>query len=67
MVGGWQARVRAGHTPEVVRELLVQHYDPMYAASIRRNFIQWSQAQTVCAQDRSPGAMATVARALISA
>ena len=67
VVGGWQARVRAGLTPEVVRELLVQHYDPMYAASIRRNFAQWPQAQTVCAQDRSPEAMAAVARTLTSA
>ena len=28
----------AGRTPEVVRELLVQHYDPIYAQSIKRNF-----------------------------
>ena len=67
VVGGWQARIREGRTPEVVRELLVQHYDPMYAASIHRNFAQWPQAQTVCAPDRSAEAMSELARALTDA
>ncbi len=66
VVGGWQARVRAGQTPEVVRELLVQHYDPMYDASIRRNFSQWPQARVVTARDRSAAAMTQVARELTS-
>jgi tRNA 2-selenouridine synthase len=53
--------VRAGRTPEVVRELLVQHYDPMYAASIQRNFKQWGQAMPICARDRSAEAMDALA------
>ncbi len=37
-VNGWQARARAGHTREVVRDLLVSHYDPIYRQSMQRNF-----------------------------
>ena len=61
VVQGWQERVRAGHTPEVVRELLVHHYDPMYAASIQRNFKQWGQATPIRASDRSADAMDALA------
>ncbi len=66
VVQGWQAQVRAGHTPDVVRELLVRHYDPMYAASIQRNFKQWGQAQPVHAEGRSPAAMDELARRLLA-
>ena len=61
VVQGWQADVRAGRTPEVVRELLVRHYDPMYAASIQRNFKQWGQATAIRARDRSADAMDALA------
>ncbi len=37
-VNGWQARARAGQTREVVRDLLVAHYDPIYRQSMQRNF-----------------------------
>jgi tRNA 2-selenouridine synthase len=66
VVQGWQERVRAGRTPEVVRELLVQHYDPMYAVSIQRNFKQWGQALPVRARDRSPAAMDELAQTLLA-
>jgi tRNA 2-selenouridine synthase len=66
VVQGWQAQVRAGRTPDVVRELLVRHYDPMYAASIQRNFKQWGQAQPVHAEGRSPAAMDELARRLLA-
>lgn len=66
VVLGWQAQVRAGQTPGVVRELLVRHYDPMYAASIARNFKQWGQALPVRARDRSQVAMDDLARKLLA-
>lgn len=65
VVGGWIERVRAGHTPEVVLELLLQHYDPMYAASIRRNFVQYAQARVQSLTDRSDASMQAAARALL--
>ncbi|MFD0667318.1 tRNA 2-selenouridine(34) synthase MnmH [Ramlibacter sp. MAHUQ-53] len=66
VVTGWQERVRAGRTEEVVRELLVQHYDPMYAASIRRNFTQYAQALAQGVDDRSPASMARAAAELLA-
>ncbi|CAM5797632.1 tRNA 2-selenouridine(34) synthase MnmH [Rhizobacter fulvus] len=38
VVNAWQEAARAGRTPDVVRDLLVQHYDPIYAQSMKRNF-----------------------------
>jgi tRNA 2-selenouridine synthase len=38
IVDAWQAAARAGRTAEVVRDLLVRHYDPIYLQSMRRNF-----------------------------
>lgn len=66
VVDGWIDRVKAGRTPEVVLDLLLQHYDPMYAASIRRNFVQYGQAGACVLPDRSAASMAQAARALIA-
>jgi len=38
VVNAWQDAARAGRTAEVVRDLLVAHYDPIYLESMRRNF-----------------------------
>ena len=38
VVAGWQEAARAGHTAEVVGDLLTTHYDPIYLQSMRRNF-----------------------------
>lgn len=37
-VNAWQEAARAGRTSELVRALLVEHYDPGYAQSMLRNF-----------------------------
>lgn len=63
-VEAWQAQVRAGQVEDVVRELLVKHYDPGYATSTARNFQQFGQAPAVALRDRSPAAMAEVAARL---
>lgn len=65
VVQGWQEQVRAGHTDAVVRELLVKHYDPGYAASIARNFPQHAHAPVVTARDRTPQAMAQLAAKIV--
>jgi tRNA 2-selenouridine synthase len=67
VVQGWQAQVRAGDFEPVVRELLVKHYDPGYAASIERNFRQYASAGTIAPADRSAQAMAALARDIIAA
>ena len=38
VVNGWQQAAQAGRSRDVVRELLSQHYDPIYLQSIGRNF-----------------------------
>jgi tRNA 2-selenouridine synthase len=63
-VESWQAQAAAGDVQPIVRELLVKHYDPGYAASIARNFKGYAQAPIVAPRDRSVQAMAEVARQL---
>jgi tRNA 2-selenouridine synthase len=64
VVDAWQAEVAAGRIEHVVRELLVKHYDPGYAASIRRNFARYGEALAVAPAGRSKAAMAKVAEEL---
>jgi tRNA 2-selenouridine synthase len=65
-VAAWQSQVRAGDIESVVRELLVKHYDPGYASSTSRNFKDFAQAQPIAPKDRSPEAMAELARELVA-
>ena len=45
VVQAWQAQVAAGEIENVVRELLLKHYDPGYASSIARNFSGYAEAR----------------------
>ncbi|NML48114.1 tRNA 2-selenouridine(34) synthase MnmH [Ramlibacter sp. G-1-2-2] len=65
-VKSWQAQVRAGQVEDVVRELLVKHYDPGYASSTARNFKSFGDAPVIAPRDRTPEAMAELARTLVS-
>ncbi len=65
VVNGWVEQVQAGHTPAVVLDLLVHHYDPTYSASIQRNFKRYSAAVPCTLDNRSADAMRKVARALL--
>ena len=65
VVDGWKAKVQAGDVEDVVRELLVKHYDPGYAASIQRNFKRYASALAVPLADRSAESMARAAAALV--
>ena len=65
VVRGWQAQVRSGNVKPVVRDLLVRHYDPGYAASIQRNFKQYGAAETIAPADRSAQAIAALAREIV--
>jgi tRNA 2-selenouridine synthase len=64
-VAAWQEAVRAGRTEDVVRDLLVKHYDPGYAASTARNFVHFADAPVVAARDRSAAAMRELAQQLV--
>jgi tRNA 2-selenouridine synthase len=65
VVQGWQAQVAAGEIESVVRELLLKHYDPGYAASIERNFMGYATAKAIAPKNRSPAAMAELAGAIL--
>jgi tRNA 2-selenouridine synthase len=65
VVQGWQEQVAAGQTEAVVRELLQQHYDPGYAASIARNFAGYAHAKPIAPADRSMEAMAVLAAEIL--
>ena len=65
-VQAWQQQVRSGDIETVVRELLLKHYDPGYASSTARNFRDFAQAKPIAPRDRSPQAMADLARELVA-
>ncbi|MBC7719359.1 MAG: tRNA 2-selenouridine(34) synthase MnmH [Chitinophagaceae bacterium] len=61
VVTGWQTRARSGDVASVVRELLVNHYDPVYLQSMKRNFAQYAAATPIAPVDRSMAAMQALA------
>ena len=65
VVHGWQARSRSGDLASVVRELLVDHYDPVYLQSMKRNFDQYPQAGVLRPRDHSVQAMQELARSMV--
>jgi tRNA 2-selenouridine synthase len=67
IVNAWQEAAKAGRTAEVVRELLVQHYDPIYAQSIQRNFVAASAPLRWLQWDGSAGGLEAAAREAIKA
>ena len=63
-IDSWHAMANGGRMPELVDELLVEHYDPAYLKSIDRNFVQYSKAQVVALEDISKDDFLAAARAL---
>lgn len=66
VVAEWKAQVRSGQTQNVVRDLLLSHYDPVYRQSMARNFRQFEQARDIQPQDRSMRAMQALAQELVA-
>lgn len=66
VVLSWQTRSRRGEVARVVRELLVNHYDPVYLQSMKRNFMQYATAKRIAPADRSAPAMHALATQLVS-
>lgn len=61
-VNGWQAAARAGRTREVVRELLVAHYDPIYRQSMQRNFAALARPLAVVEWDGGEASLQAAAQ-----
>ena len=64
VVERWQAAARAGRNVEVVRELLAEHYDPIYLRSMQRNFACFASALPLPVADGSPAVLTAAARRL---
>jgi tRNA 2-selenouridine synthase len=65
-VARWQALARDGQVA-VVRELLEQHYDPIYLQSMRRNFAGFAQPALALEWDGSVAALDRVAAQVLEA
>lgn len=63
-VGDWKALAEAGRWPELVERLLLEHYDPSYDRSMRRNFGQIAHAPRIQLSGADPDAIDVAARAL---
>lgn len=66
-IDAWHALANAGAMPELVDQLLVEHYDPAYLRSIDRNFTQYAQAQVLELNDIAPEDFVAAAKALHAA
>jgi tRNA 2-selenouridine synthase len=66
VVADWQTRARNGDVASVVRELLVNHYDPVYLQSMKRNFAQYPTATPIAPANRSVAAMKALATQMLT-
>ncbi|HWH84913.1 MAG TPA: tRNA 2-selenouridine(34) synthase MnmH [Burkholderiaceae bacterium] len=67
VVNAWQEAARAGRSAEVVRALLVEHYDPIYAQSLERNFAGARAPLATLEWDGSDASLQAAAQVAISA
>ncbi len=67
VVQAWQAQARAGQWRSVVRQLLEQHYDPIYERSMPRNYPGYAQALPLALAAADANCLAGAARHLIDA
>lgn len=65
VVHSWVEQVNQGQFAAVVQALLTEHYDPMYAQSISRNFSQFAQALPCPLAEASDPALRAAAHELI--
>ena len=65
VVEAWKEEVQTGDIENVVRDLLVLHYDPTYAASMVRNFTQGAQAIACTADNRHADTLRNVAKTIL--
>jgi len=63
----WKSLIAAGAWPDLVRELLAGHYDPLYYRSQDRNYVQYPQAARFETEDLSPPAVARLAERILAA
>ncbi|MDR3371797.1 tRNA 2-selenouridine(34) synthase MnmH [Rhodoferax sp.] len=65
VVNAWMALARSGQLPQVVQDLLTQHYDPAYLQSMQRNFVQFNDSKIIVPNDHSKTAMADLSTQIL--
>jgi tRNA 2-selenouridine synthase len=65
VVEAWMALARSGQLPQVVQDLLTQHYDPAYLQSMQRNFVQFNDSKLIAPDDHSERAMADLSARIL--
>ncbi len=65
-IEAWKALARQGQWDALVERLLIDHYDPAYLRSIRRNFARIDAAPTVQPAAATRAAYAELARSLVA-
>jgi len=63
-IDAWHALANGGAMPELVDQLLVEHYDPAYLRSIGRNFVRYGEAQALELNDIGRDDFVKAARSL---
>jgi tRNA 2-selenouridine synthase len=66
-IDAWQSQARAGQWAEVVEQLLLRHYDPVYARSTARNYQAFERAEPLALHEASPEVLRQAAQALMLA
>jgi tRNA 2-selenouridine synthase len=61
VVKRWQALAQANDCETVVRELLIDHYDPVYFQSMKRNFMQYEQSAMISPANHTQPALQALA------
>ena len=64
-IAQWSEAIDGGQFPQLVKELLIKHYDPSYQSSIVRNFPRYKQEHFVQLENDSDAAFADVAKAIV--
>lgn len=64
-IARWQAQAAAGELEPVVRELLEQHYDPVYLKSMSRHYESFGSAPVLELPDAAPATLEAAAAQLM--
>ncbi len=66
VVNAWQAAASAGDAAATFRALLVEHYDPLYQQSLKRNYAQLQHGAPRLRWDGSAGSLGAAAHAALA-
>ena len=64
-IAKWYEAIDLGNFPDLVKELLIKHYDPSYQSSIKRNFPQYDIEHFVQLESDSDAAFTKVAQEIL--